>query len=579
MFISFFLELRAAKVPASLREFLTLMEAMREGVARFDIDEFYFLARTALVKDERHLDRFDRVFGHCFKGIETPTDPRTELPEEWLRKLAERHLTEEEKKLVEALGGWEKLMETLRQRLAEQKGRHQGGNKWIGTAGTSPFGAFGYNPEGVRIGRKEGEEGGNRTAVKVWDRREFRNLDDTVELGTRNIKLALRRLRQFARAGAELELDLPGTIRSTAHNAGWLDLKMLPERHNAVKLLLFLDVGGSMDDHIRICEELFSAARGEFKHLVHFYFHNCLYDTVWKDSRRRRVEQTPVMEILRTYDPGHKIVLVGDASMSPYEIDREGGSVEHWNDEPGRVWLTRLLGPLPEGCMAQPGAREILGRHDQHRHDARADGRPHVPVDARRHRPRDARADALKPNPAGPPVHMRGERRAELRPAHLGYFCPAPHTASARPEKEEWPGLRRLGLLLLHADIGLCRVVFAVRLAGSRPSAAEMEIVIGRMADRPHTSWTGEIEDIAARRRHFLDDSRHEPDSVHLADDRILGDADAAADLGRRHPFIPEQFQTLDTLRRPGRFGALERADLLEGLQRPRSIHFDPPIE
>jgi uncharacterized protein with von Willebrand factor type A (vWA) domain len=354
MFISFFLELRAAKVPASLREFLTLMEAMRDGVARFDIDEFYFLARTALVKDERHLDRFDRVFGHCFRGIETPADPQTELPEEWLRKLAERHLTEEEKKLVDALGGWDKLMETLRRRLAEQKGRHQGGNKWIGTAGTSPFGAFGYNPEGVRIGRKEGEEGGNRTAVKVWDRREFRNLDDTVELGTRNIKLALRRLRQFARQGAELELDLPGTIRSTAHNAGWLDLKMMPERHNAVKLLLFLDVGGSMDDHIRICEELFSAARGEFKHLMHCYFHNCLYDTVWKDSRRRHVEQTPLMEILRTYDPGHKIVLVGDASMSPYEIDKEGGSVERWNDEPGRVWMQRLLDVYPKAVWLNP---------------------------------------------------------------------------------------------------------------------------------------------------------------------------------------------------------------------------------
>ena len=245
-------------------------------------------------------------------------------------------------------------METLRQRLAEQKGRHQGGNKWIGTAGTSPFGAFGYNPEGVRIGRKEGEEGGNRSAVKVWDRREFRNLDDTVELGTRNIKLALRRLRQFAREGAELELDLPGTIRSTAHNAGWLDLKLVPERHNAVKLLLFLDVGGSMEDHVRICEELFSAARGEFKHLVHFYFHNCLYDTVWKDSRRRHVEQTPVMEILRTYDPGHKIVLVGDASMSPYEIEKEGGSVERWNDEPGRVWMRRLLDAYPKAVWLNP---------------------------------------------------------------------------------------------------------------------------------------------------------------------------------------------------------------------------------
>jgi uncharacterized protein len=354
VFISFFLELRAAKVPASLREFLTLLQAMRQGVARFDIDEFYFLARTALVKDERHLDRFDRVFGHCFKGLETPTDPMTELPEEWLRKLAERHLTEEEKKLVEALGGWDTLMETLRQRLAEQQGRHSGGKKWIGTGGTSPFGAFGYNPEGVRIGRKEGEEGGNRTAVKVWDKREFRNLDDTVELGTRNIKLALRRLRQFARQGAELELDLPGTIRSTAHNAGWLDLKLVPERHNAVKLLLFLDVGGSMDDHIRICEELFSAARGEFKHLVHFYFHNCLYDSVWKDSRRRHIEQTPVMEVLRTYDSGHKLVLVGDASMSPYEIDREGGSVERWNDEPGAEWMRRLLDAYPKAVWLNP---------------------------------------------------------------------------------------------------------------------------------------------------------------------------------------------------------------------------------
>jgi len=350
VFISFFLELRQAKVPASLREFLTLMEAMQRRVARFDIDEFYFLARSTLVKDERHLDRFDRVFGHCFKGIETPTDPRTDLPEEWLKSLADRFLTEEEKRQVLALGGWEKLMETLRQRLAEQKGRHSGGGKWIGTAGTSPFGNSGYNPEGVRIGGK----GGNRTAVKVWDRRDFRNLDDTVELGTRNIKIALRRLRQFARQGAELELDLPGTIRSTAHNAGWLDLKLVPERHNTVKLLLFLDVGGSMEDHVRVCEELFSAARGEFKHLVHFYFHNCLYDSVWKDSRRRHVEQIPVMEILRTYDAAHKVVLVGDASMSPYEIDREGGSVERWNDESGETWMRRLLDAYPKAVWLNP---------------------------------------------------------------------------------------------------------------------------------------------------------------------------------------------------------------------------------
>jgi uncharacterized protein len=355
MFISFFLELRAAKVPTSLREFLTLLEGMRKGVASFDIDEFYFLARAALVKDERHLDRFDRVFGRCFNGIETLGDPQTELPEEWLKILAERHLTEEEKKQVEALGGWDKLMETLRQRLAEQKARHQGGSKWIGTAGTSPFGNSGDNPEGVRIGPKSGQESrGNRTAVKIWDKREFKNLDDTVELGTRNIKLALRRLRRFAREGAELELDLPGTIRSTAHNAGWLDLKLVPERHNAVKVLLFLDVGGSMDDHIRICEELFSAARGEFKHLVHFYFHNCLYDTVWKDSRRRHVEQTGVMEVLRTYDPGHKIVLVGDASMSPYEIEKEGGSVERWNEEPGKLWMQRLLDNYPKAVWLNP---------------------------------------------------------------------------------------------------------------------------------------------------------------------------------------------------------------------------------
>ena len=350
MFISFFLELRQAKVPASLREFLTLLEAMQKRVAAFDIDEFYYLARTTLVKDERHLDRFDRVFGHCFQGIETTQDPKTELPDEWLKALAERFLTAEEKAQIEALGGWEKLMETLRERLAEQKGRHSGGKKWIGTAGTSPYGNSGYNPEGIRIGG----ESKNRRAVKVWDKREFRNLDDTVELGTRNIKVALRRLRQFAREGADLELDLPQTIRDTANNAGWLDLRLVPERHNSVKLLLFLDVGGSMEDHVRVCEELFSAARGEFKHLVHFYFHNCLYDTVWKDSRRRHVEQLNVLEILRTYDANHKIVLVGDASMSPYEIDREGGSVERWNDESGEAWMRRLLDHYPKAIWLNP---------------------------------------------------------------------------------------------------------------------------------------------------------------------------------------------------------------------------------
>ena len=373
MFFSFFAELREAKVPVSLREYLTLMEAMQKRVAAFDIEDFYFLARTALVKDERHLDRFDRVFGHCFKGIETPADPRTAIPDEWLRKLAERFLTEEEKQTIEALGGWEKLMETLRQRLAEQRSRHQGGSKWIGTAGTSPFGAYGHNPEGVRVGQHEGR---NRSAVKVWDRREFHNLDDTVELGTRNLKLALRRLRQFAREGAAEELDLGGTVKSTAHNAGWLDLKLVPERHNAVKLLLFLDVGGSMEDHVRICEELFSAARSEFKHLIHFYFHNCIYDAVWRDSRRRHVEQVPVMELIRTYDRSYRIVLVGDASMSPYEIEKEGGSVERWNDEPGEVWLRRLfeaypravwLNPVPEKYWTGTASIEMIRRISEDR--------------------------------------------------------------------------------------------------------------------------------------------------------------------------------------------------------------------
>ncbi len=351
MFFSFFVELREAKVPVSLREYLTLTEAMQKRVAAFDIEDFYYLARAALVKDERYLDRFDRVFGHCFKGIKTLPDPHTEIPDSWLRKIAERFLTEEEKKLIEALGGWERLMETLRQRLAEQRERHQGGTKWIGTAGTSPFGANGYNPEGVRIGQQDGR---NRSAVKVWDRREFRNLDDTVELGTRNIKLALRRLRQFAREGAAEELDLDGTVRSTAHNAGWLDLKLVPERLNTVKLLLFLDVGGSMEDHVRICEELFSAARSQFKHLIHFYFHNCIYDAVWRDSRRRRVEQVPVMELLRTYDRNYRIVLVGDASMSPYEVEKEGGSVERWNDESGEVWLRRLFAGYPRAVWLNP---------------------------------------------------------------------------------------------------------------------------------------------------------------------------------------------------------------------------------
>src|SRR6266853_4355040 len=301
MLTDFFLKLKSHKIPVSIKEWLTLLEAMQKDVISPSIDEFYYLSRTTLVKDEQNFDKFDRAFGEYFKGIESVAGAELDVPLEWLLKQAELNLSPEEKAMIEAMGGWEKLMEALKKRLEEQKGRHQGGNKWIGTAGTSPFGAYGYNPEGVRIGQTESR---HKRAVKVWDKREFRDLDDTVELGTRTIKLALRRLRKFAREGAELELDLPDTIRSTAHNAGWLDLKMVPERHNAVKLLLFLDVGGSMEDHVRVCEELFSAARGEFKHLVHFYFHNCLYDTVWKDSRRRHVEQVEVMEILRTYDPG-----------------------------------------------------------------------------------------------------------------------------------------------------------------------------------------------------------------------------------------------------------------------------------
>jgi uncharacterized protein with von Willebrand factor type A (vWA) domain len=351
VFFSFFAELRAAKLPVSLREYLTLMEGMACRVAGYDVEEFYFLARSSLVKDERHLDRFDRVFGRCFKGIETIADPQAEIPEDWLKNLAERFLTEDEKRLIAELGGWDQLMETLRRRIAEQKGRHQGGGKWIGTAGTSPFGAHGINPESVRIGQQQGR---NRSAVKVWDRRDFRNLDDTVELGTRNIKLALRRLRRFARDGAADQLDLDDTVKSTAHNAGWLDLKLVPERHNVVKLLLFLDVGGSMEDHVRVCEELFSAARSEFKHLLHFYFHNCIYDWVWRDSRRRHVEQVPVVELLRTYDSSWRVVLVGDASMSPYEIEKEGGSVERWNDEPGEVWLRRLLDGYPKAVWLNP---------------------------------------------------------------------------------------------------------------------------------------------------------------------------------------------------------------------------------
>lgn len=353
MMTGFFLTLRKAGIPVTLTEFLTLLDALSQRVTAHDLEEFYYLARAALVKDERHYDRFDQVFSSHFKGMETLFDQivGAKVPLEWLHKLAELTLSEEDQQLVEALGGWEKLMETFAQRLAEQEGRHQGGNKWIGTAGRSPFGAYGYNPEGIRIGQ---EHSRHRQAVKVWDRREFRNLDDTVELGTRNLKIALRRLRQFARQGAAEELDLDGTIRSTARNAGYLELKMVPERHNAVKVLLFLDVGGSMDDHVQLCEELFSAARAEFKHLEYFYFHNMVYEGVWRDNRRRYTEKIPTLNVLRTFAPDYRLILVGDATMSPYEISFPGGSVEHFNPEAGEIWLNRLLATWPRAIWLNP---------------------------------------------------------------------------------------------------------------------------------------------------------------------------------------------------------------------------------
>ena len=324
MLVSFFFELRQSGVPVTITEFLTLLEALRERVAWVSAQDFYYLARICLVKDERHYDRFDRVFAEIFEGAEKLFAQLMEqVPAEWLKALGERTLSDEEKRKVEALGGWEKLLETLRERLSEQKERHQGGNKWIGTGGTSPFGAYGYNPEGIRIG----PNGGKRRAVKVWDQREYRNFDDTVGIGTRNMKMALRKLRKFAREGAPDQLDLDGTIDATARNAGLLDLKLVAERRNAVKVLLFLDVGGSMDDHVRICEELFSAARGEFKHLVHFYFHNFLYEHVWQDNRRRASASTPTTQVLRTYTRDYRVILVGDATMSPYEILQVAASI------------------------------------------------------------------------------------------------------------------------------------------------------------------------------------------------------------------------------------------------------------
>jgi uncharacterized protein with von Willebrand factor type A (vWA) domain len=370
VFQRFFTELRAARVPVSLKEYLVLVEALEKEAIAPKVEEFYYLSRAALVKDERHLDKFDRVFGHVFKGLENTADAvDAEIPAEWLQALTEKFLSEEEKAQIEALGGWDKLMETLKERLEEQKGRHQGGNKWIGTGGTSPYGNGGYNPEGIRIGG----EGGQRRAVKVWDKREYKNLDDSVELGVRNIKIALRRLRKFARTGAPDELDLDSTIKTSARQ-GYLDIVLRPERRNAVKVLLLLDIGGSMDSHIKLCEELFSAARTEFKSLESFYFHNCLYESVWKDNRRRHDEKTLTWDVLHKFPSDYRVVFVGDATMSPYEVTYPGGSVEHWNEEPGALWLQRVanvyerlvwLNPTPRAHWDHTPSiqviREIIG--------------------------------------------------------------------------------------------------------------------------------------------------------------------------------------------------------------------------
>ena len=354
MFLPFFDCLRKTGVPVSLREYLAFLEGMAAGLATYDADAFYYLARTAMVKDERHIDRFDRAFATSFQGLEAITPEQVldaiDLPADWLARLAERHLTAEERAEIQALGGFDALMETLKARLAEQKGRHQGGNKWIGTAGTSPFGAYGYNPEGVRIGQDRSR---HQRAVKVWDKREFRNLDDQAELGTRTIKIALRSLRRWARDGAAQEFDLDRTIQSTARS-GFLDVQTRPERRNAVKVLIFFDIGGSMDPYVRVMEELFCAARSEFKHLVPFYFHNCLYEGVWRDNARRWDAQTPTAEVLRSYGSDYRCIFVGDAAMSPYEILHPGGANEHWNPESGQVWLERACAQWPHHLWINP---------------------------------------------------------------------------------------------------------------------------------------------------------------------------------------------------------------------------------
>lgn len=370
MFLTFFDQLRSAKVPVTLKEYLTLMEALDANCANGKVEDFYYLARATLVKDERHIDRFDQVFGHVFKGLEALSeaiDLETEIPDEWLRRMSELYLSEEEKQRIDELGGWEKIMEELKKRLQEQQGRHEGGNKWIGTGGTSPFGAYGYNPAGIRIGQHESR---HQRAIKVWDKREFKDLADDVELGVRNIKMALRRLRKFARQGAAEELDLDQTISGTAHK-GYLDITMRPERRNAVKVLMFFDVGGSMDWHVQTAEQLFSAARSEFKHLRNVYFHNCLYEGVWTDNKRRHSAVTPTWEVINTYPNDYKVIFVGDASMSPYEITHAGGAVEHMNKEAGAVWMSRVterfancvwINPVPEDHWQWTQSIEIIRR-------------------------------------------------------------------------------------------------------------------------------------------------------------------------------------------------------------------------
>ena len=344
--------LRSSGLNTSITELLHLLEAMRYGIAKFSVENFYYLSRSILVKDESLFDRFDQIFTAHFSGIEKIINELfKDVPEEWLRKQAQLMLTEEERAQIESMGGFEKLIETLKKRFEEQKDRHQGGSKWIGTAGTSPYGAYGYNPEGIRIGQPGSV---HRRAVKVWDKREFRNLDNSVNIGTRSIKIALRQLRKFAREGIADQLDIDNTIKKTAKNAGLLELEMVPEKHNSIKILLCLDVGGSMDDHVRVCEELFSAASSEFKNLEYFYFHNFLYEKLWKDNSRRHAEQIPLTEIINKYGPEYKLILIGDATMSPYEIAYPGGSIEHWNEEPGSVWLKRMLDHFKNAVWINP---------------------------------------------------------------------------------------------------------------------------------------------------------------------------------------------------------------------------------